>query len=286
MKLVIGIDAGGTKLAAGLVDVDAGVLLDRRVVAAEPARGARAVLNDCVELARELAASQHVEAIGIGVPELVSLDGRVTTAVNWDWREAGWQLPLSCVAPVHVESDVRAAALAEARFGAGRGLSSFLYVTVGTGISHTFVLDGAPWRGAHGNAIVTGAPAIEEEASGSAVAQRAGKHRAEEVFSDARYRPLINEAAQSLGIELARLVNALDPEAIVVGGGLGLRAEYRARIETAMRVMIYADSSRSVPVVPSLLGPEAGMIGAAMSASLAGLPPAQTDAIRGRGGSY
>lgn len=265
MNLAIGIDAGGTKLAVGLVDVSAGILLDHRIVAAKPARGAEAVLDDCVELARQVAGTQPIEAVGVGVPELVSLDGRITTAVNWDWSSSGWQLPLSSIAPVHVESDVRAAALAEARFGAGKGLSSFLYLTVGTGISHTFVLGGSPWRGAHGNAVVTGAPAVEKEASGAAIANRAGKNRAEDVFSDYRYQPIIKEAAQSLGIELARLVNALDPEAVVIGGGLGLRADYREAIDTAMRTMIYAETSRSISVVPCLLGYEVGMIGAAVA---------------------
>ena len=76
MSLVVAIDAGGTKLAAALVEPGSGELFDRQEVPTEPQRGAAAVLKDCVELARRLALGHSVVAVGIGVPELVSLDGQ------------------------------------------------------------------------------------------------------------------------------------------------------------------------------------------------------------------
>ena len=68
--------------------------------------------------------------------------------MSWDWRDGKWRAVLGTVAPVYVDSDVRAAALAEARLGAGRSMSSFLYVTVGTGVSHSFVMGryAVAWR--------------------------------------------------------------------------------------------------------------------------------------------
>jgi glucokinase len=269
VSLVVAIDAGGTKLAAALVEPGSGELFDRQEVPTEPQRGAAAVLKDCVELARRLALGHSVVAVGIGVPELVSLDGQIQSAENWDWRDGTFKAALATVAPVYVESDVRAAALAEARFGAGRGRSSFLYVSIGTGISHAIVCGGFPWRGARGNAVVTGAPLLEMVASGPALAARAGRRRAQEVLAQPSDKPIVDGAASAIGRELARLVNALDPQAVVLGGGLGLAPGFRERIIECMRPEIFADTTRELDVLPGALGVNAGVVGAGLAAEAA-----------------
>ena len=262
---VVGIDAGGTKLAAGLVDASSGTVIRRREIPADPRRGGEAVLADCVALAREVAGDKTVR-VGLGVPELVSTDGRITSAATWDWRGCDLASAFAGLGPLRVESDVRAAALAEARLGAGSGLSCFLYLTIGTGVSHTFVIDGSPWPGARGNAIVVGAPPIELSASGAALAARAGKERAEEVLGCPADREVVDETARALAIELARLVNALDPEAVVIGGGLGLASGFRQRITELARDLIYSERTRGLPIVGAGLGRDAGVIGAALAA--------------------
>lgn len=280
MSLVVGIDAGGTKLAVGMVDADKGQILERREAPTERHRGAPAVLGDCLELVSEVSGGRPIAAIGLGVPELVSLEGKIQTAENWDWRDDQFRLTLAQIARLHVESDVRAAALAEAQFGAGRALSSFLYLTIGTGVSHTFVVDGLPWAGARGNAIVTGAPLVELAASGAALAKQARKSSGKEVLASPDDQRLVEAAAQVLGRELAALVNALDPEAVIVGGGLGLAPGFMERVVARMRPQIYAAATRNLAVRRSGLGVDAGVIGAAVSAAEAlGLrcpgPPAQ-----------
>lgn len=267
MSLVVGIDAGGTKLAVGLVDAAKGQILERREILTERYRGGQAVLGDCLDLLREVSGGRKIAAIGAGVPELVSLEGKIQTAENWDWRDDQFRLAFAEIAPLHVESDVRAAALAEARFGAGRGLSSFLYLTIGTGVSHTFVVDGLPWRGARGNAIVTGAPLVELAASGAALAEQARKSSGKEVLASPVNEPLVEAAAQELGRALAALVNALDPAAVIVGGGLGLAPGFMERVVARMRPQIYAASTRDLAVRRSGLGADAGVIGAAVSAA-------------------
>jgi glucokinase len=267
VSLVVGIDAGGTKLAVGLVDAAKGQILERREILTERYRGGQAVLGDCLDLLREVSGGRKIAAIGAGVPELVSLEGKIQTAENWDWRDDQFRLAFAEIAPLHVESDVRAAALAEARFGAGRGLSSFLYLTIGTGVSHTFVVDGLPWRGARGNAIVTGAPLVELAASGAALAEQARKSSGKEVLASPVNEPLVEAAAQELGRALAALVNALDPAAVIVGGGLGLAPGFMERVVARMRPQIYAASTRDLAVRRSGLGADAGVIGAAVSAA-------------------
>jgi glucokinase len=269
VSLVVGLDAGGTKLAVAVVDLSNGRVLEACETATDRHRGGDAVLRDCVGLVRKVVATRSATAIGIGVPELISLEGQIQSAANWDWRDGSWKSAFSSIAPVHVESDVRAAALAEARLGAGRAMSSFLYVTIGTGVSHALMIGGAPWRGARGNAIVSGAPAVEIVASGSALAARAGKLRAEDVLASASEEAIVLDVVTTLGLELARLVNALDPEAVVIGGGLGLAPGFMERIVEKMRPEIYADSTRNLPVLPGALGMQAGVIGAALAAHAA-----------------
>src|SRR5690606_4308883 len=95
--------------------------------------------------------AQDVRGIGVGLCELVSPDGRILTGCTVDWRGLPVRERLGRHGTVLVEADSRAAALAEARFGAGRGLRSFFHVTIGTGIGSALVLDGIPHTGATGS---------------------------------------------------------------------------------------------------------------------------------------
>ncbi len=264
MTTIVGIDAGGTKLAAGRVDLATGAVSDRRVIDTHAERGGQAVLADVVELARSVMGD--AQAIGIGVPELVDAAGRIRSAANWDWRELDLAAAFAELPPVRIVSDVHAAALAESRLGAGRACGSFLYVSVGTGISSSFVLDGRPWSGADGRAILLGAPLVEEQASGPAIARAAGTQTAQEAFADPACAPVIRAAADALGLELARAVHLLDPGAIVVGGGLGLNDTYRLLVTEALAAAIDPTYANLPPVLPAQLGELAGIVGAAESA--------------------
>jgi glucokinase len=258
----LGFDVGGTKIAAGIVDTATGEVTERLSWLTEAReRSADAVLTGLVDCAREL----EPDRIGIGVCELVDPSGRTTSAYTIDWRDRF--LPDAFTVPCRVESDVRVAALAEARFGAGQGRSSFLYVTVSTGISHCLVLDGRPWAGARGNALVTGNPPVELVASGKALQEAAERASAQAVLADPDCAPLVEHAAGALAGALAALVDALDPEAVVIGGGLGLEPRYRELWEPAMRARLYARATAaSLEVVDAELGPEAGLVGAALAA--------------------
>jgi glucokinase len=229
------------------------------------------VLADCRALAEEL--GEGVIAAGLAVCELVDRAGRVRSHQTIDWRDFDVAAELAPIAPARVESDVRAAALAEARFGAGRDEPDFLYVSVGTGISHCLVVDGRPRSGVHGSAIGTGAPLVERWSSGLALARRTGHRDAEGALADPVATTTVEDAARRLGVVLAALVNAMDPGAVIFGGGLGLRADYRDRVVAAMRAEIYDVDARGVPVRPAGLGADAGLIGAALAASAPPAPP-------------
>jgi glucokinase len=254
----LGLDVGATKIAAARVDVDTGAVSEARRVATAPERGPDAVLAVCRSLAAELSGGIPV---GLAVCELVDPQGRVRSAQTLDWR--GVDLLAEFAA---VESDVRAGALAEARFGAGREHPDFLYITVSSGISHCLISDGVPRVGVRGAAIGTGAPLVEQWSSGLALARRSGHASAQDALADPAAADVVADAAARLGLALAALVNALDPGAVIVGGGLGLHDGYRARVEAAMRPAIFDAEARALPVLPAVLGADAPLIGAALGA--------------------
>jgi glucokinase len=205
------------------------------------------VLADCVALARLLGGD--TVPVGVGLCELVDLEGRVVSADTVDWRDV--DVTGAFAAPlVVVESDVRAAALAEARLGAGARRSPFLHVVVGTGASACLVVDGSPYAGARGRAIVLGAPPVERIASGAALPAGAG----------------LDEAAAALGQTLAVLSNALDPCLIVIGGGLGGEPHFRALVAAVVQTALAYPPDPPLEIVGSCLGNDGGVVGAALAA--------------------
>jgi glucokinase len=290
----LGIDVGGTKIAAGVVTRDGQLFLPRHLPTAAE-RGGEAVLRDVEALSVELIKSademgMKVVGIGLGVAELVDLQGAVTSGHTIKWN--GWPVRerLSQIAPAVIESDVRAAALAEAIYGAGRDYEIFLYLTVGTGISCCLVSHKRPYAGAHGDALICASSpltatcaecgannkvALEEYASGSALTRRYQSHSSEEISSaeevvkaaqsgDARAIEIIRSAGDALGVTTGLLVNTLDPEAVVVGGGLG-RADgfYWECFLRSTREHIWAQARRDLPIKHAAL-PLNGVIGAAI----------------------
>ena len=267
MTVAIGLDVGATKLAAARVDVERGTVLAARRLPTAPARGSAAVLGDCRSLAAELAGGGDVAAVGIAVCELVGPAGDVRSAETVDWRGIDVAGAFTAIAPARVESDVRAAALAEGRHGAGRDRPDFLYVSVGSGISHCLIAGRRPRLGVRGAAIGTGAPLVERWSGGLALARRTGHASAEAALADPAAAAIVEDAAARLGAVLAALVNALDPGAVIIGGGLGLHAGYRERVTAALRAAVYDPAARELPVLPAGLGADAAVIGAACAAA-------------------
>lgn len=151
MSLTVGVDVGGTKVAAGVVDEDGVVLVRRRRSSAAQQTGATEQV--IAELVSELAQAYPVVAVGVGAPGLVDETRSVVRfAPNLAWHDLplGAQLAELTGLPVVVENDANAAAWAEYRFGAARGRDEVVVVTVGTGIGGGLVLGGTLRRGRFG----------------------------------------------------------------------------------------------------------------------------------------
>jgi glucokinase len=300
--VAIGIDVGGTKIAAALVDLESGRVSHRTLLPTSATRPASLILADIRAITRRLLEDaelygQPPVGVGLCVAELVDPAGVITSATTLPFMGLCLTDELDTAGTVTVDADVRAGASAEAWFGAGRGLRSFVYVTVGTGISSTLVVGGEPYAGSHGNALLLGSGVVsttcrhcgrtmdwsfEELASGPAIARRFAEargsedtHRAEAVFEAAERGDqvagrILDEAGRALGDALAWVTNLYDPDAVVLGGGVGLAGgRFLSTATERCRQHVWAPSSRAIRIEPAALGPDAPIVGAAVRAASA-----------------
>jgi glucokinase len=286
---VAAIDVGGTTLKGAVFDRHgrAGAQSRRPTC---PGRGPEAVIDSILELAGELCAQEpRPAAIGIAIPGLVrDADGVVLDATNLGlndvpMRELASRRLEPAVAVLH---DVRAAALAEGLLGAARGHSDYLLLTLGTGVGAAVVIDGRPYMGAHGlggelghvsvdphgpGCRCGGIGCLEALASAGALARRYGQGAdGEEVAAragagDPAAVEIWSDALDALALAIANYQTLLDPELVVLGGGLASAG--RALLEPLReRVRRWTRFGPPVEIVPAALGEDAGCRGAAIAA--------------------
>jgi len=149
--LTVGVDIGGTKVAAGVVDENGAILA--HVKRETPSTDPGATEDTVAEVVRELAAGYDIEAVGLGAAGFIDEHrSTVLFAPNLAWRDEPLREDVQrrVGLPVIVENDANAAAWAEHRFGAGRGQDHMVCVTVGTGIGGGLVIGGSLYRGSFG----------------------------------------------------------------------------------------------------------------------------------------
>lgn len=284
--VVLAIDVGGTKTLVGAVHPDGEVVEEWSqatrtggddVLRAVEFACSRAIAGHVVD---PVPSSGTVRAVAAGFPEYVDADGALSSREVLRWRDQPRDLLRNAFpdAAVVVGSDVRFGALGESRYGAGRGLGSFFYVSLGTGLSSALVLAGEVWAGARGEAIALGewpAPegTLEAFASGAGILDRyttatggtitGPQLSTRATAGDAVARDILTSAGTALGDAIADAVAVLDPAAVVLGGGLGttrtplldaVHEQYRRR-----------DSGRPGrgPLVAATCGHRSGLLGAA-----------------------
>lgn len=305
----LGVDIGGTKVAAGLVTPAGRILTQNRVPM--PARGSAMAGLEAVIAAAKLAMGTKTVA-GVGVSSPGPLDPRRGVVLNppnlpcWRNFPLAARLEQALGVPVKLDNDANAAALAEARWGAGRRYQAVFYATLGTGIGAGLVLDGKIYHGRTGAAVEGGhlsinhrgprcgcgkRGCIEALASGPAVGRRARKlarahpDRARRLLTmaegrvsgitgetvgaawkagDAIARQTLEETALLLGIWLGNIVDLLEPEIIIFGGGMGaLMAEWFPLIGTTLQRWSINPHASEIPLRAARYGSAAGIAGGA-----------------------
>ena len=304
----IGVDLGGTKVAAVLLSADGACVADAEIPTAA-ARGVDAVASDIFGLVADLgrlAAARGLEVQGVGLvsagivdPErgvLVAVTDTLAGLAGW---HAGEQLASGTGLAVKVLNDVQGMALAEQRLGAGVGAACALYVAAGTGIGGALTRDGALVLGAHGFAgdlghivvdLEPGAPRcacgrvghLEAYASGPAIAAAYAAATGGRPGQDLRIvaeraaagetpaRGVLASAARVFGRGVGGLVNVVDPDKVVFGGGMaaldpalfwdGVFAALNAEVRGPVRpeLSLAALGTRAAAVGAALVGFEAG----------------------------
>lgn len=290
---VVALDVGGTAMKGAVVD-RAGVVRhdERRPTGVED--GVDAVAENIVSFAADLFGEAGTAvAVGAVAPGLIDeAAGVARYAANLGWRDLPLRSLLSSRlgVPAAIGHDVRAGALAESLVGAGRGRGDFLFLPIGTGIAAGMVIDGSPYAGVlasggeigHIPVIPDGEPCacgqrgcLETYASAAAVSRRYAAVTGESASADAVVARAVagdaaavtvwDEAVHALTLALTTYTLLLDPTVIVIGGGLAgagdalfgpLAAGLKARL--AFR--------EPPPLVPAVLGDQAGALGAAILA--------------------
>ena len=306
--VVVGVDIGGTKVLAGVVD-EAGLVSSTALRTTPGRRVVTWQVEDAlVEAILESAGGRRLAGVGVAAAGFVDSHGeRVMFAPHLPWQGEPLrdllQDRLGC--QVLLDNDANCAARAEAHHGAARGATSALMITMGTGIGGAVLLAGDVLRGANGMAgefghmqvVPDGRPCEcgrsgcwEQYSSGNALVRNARTLMGEQPsvleemtggHPDRVTGPMVTAAAEQgdlvarrafasvgdwLGVGTANLVAALDPQVVVIGGGVSAAGDRLLEpARAALQRTLVGASHRVVPdLVAARLGPQAGMIGASL----------------------
>jgi glucokinase len=292
-KIVFGIDIGGTTVKCGYFHEN-GDFAGKAEIPTRTEEGGSLILSDVADFIRKTVDEQgltlaDVAGIGIGVPGAVTDDGTVNKCVNLGWGvlnvadEMAKRIDVARE-KIAVGNDANVAALGEYWKGSGRGCSSILMVTVGTGVGGGLIIDGKPVNGFNGAACEIGhlpmeddldfactcgkSGCLEQLASATGIARMGGKPNAKEVFDaavagDRSMEVVVEKVSMYLGKALAMAACVSDPQCFIIGGGVCNAGEYFIeKIRHYYRQYAF-HASRDTKIVRAELGNDAGMYGAA-----------------------
>ena len=285
---VIGVDLGGTKVLAGVVDRDGNV--EHRRERPTPLGSQRELLAGLDEAVGELM-GDDVVAIGFGIPSRIDQrTGEIQGSVNIPLAELDLRDRMSdrFGVPVAIDNDANAATLAEFVAGAGKDARDMVMLTLGTGCGGGAVIDGKLYRGwaEFGHMVVefdgrpcqgtcTGRGHLEGYVTGTAATKLAQEefgpavdaHRLVRLADEGEPRAveILADMGRYLGAGIATLVNIFDPELVVIGGGFGAAGDFLlVPAREIVRCDSLGDAGARVQIVRAELGTAAGLIGAGL----------------------
>jgi glucokinase len=281
-KHVIGVDLGGTKILAGVVDEDGRI--GRTVEHPTPTASQAELLDGLERAVRELLAPE-IAAVGFGIPTRIDhRKGLALGAVNIPFRDVPIRAEMErrLGLPVGADNDANLAALAEFTYGAGRGCRDLIMLTLGTGVGGGIVIDKRLYRGwaelGHMVIVEDGEPCrgacsgrghVEAYCSGQAADRVARRVLGPEATAHdlvAREHPALDEIGRHLGTAIGSLINIFNPEAVVIGGGFGVGAGplLFAPARSVILREALAPAGQEVRLALAELGKDAGLIGAGL----------------------
>jgi glucokinase len=289
-KRVIGVDLGGTKILAGVVDHEGHV--ERRREHPTPTASQEELLAGLDAAVEELL-SDEIAALGFGIPSPIDQrSGRALQAVNIPLGDIDFRSRMAerFGLPVGIENDANAATYAEFRFGAGHDVEDMVMLTLGTGCGGGAVVDGRLFRGwaEFGHIVIvydglpcqgscTGRGHLEPYVTGVAAAKLAQEefgpavdaHRLVRLAREGEPRAveILDGIGRHLGAGIGTLVNIFNPELVVIGGGFAAAGDFI--LDPAREVLqreALARAGYRVRIVRAELGTAAGLVGAGLVA--------------------
>jgi predicted NBD/HSP70 family sugar kinase len=290
-RFAVGIDLGGTKVEACLVDEERRVLARKRRPS-EPGLGRERVVANILELVAETAGQARFEAVGMGTPGTYSgADDIMHGAPHTPLYEKPGLVSLlrsKLAVPLIIENDANCLALAEFFAQCYGRFTTVMAVILGTGMGSGLILGNKLHRGPNGNAGEIGHTSIaidgricecgrrgcgEAYLSGPSLGRRyaelAGPCLPPDAIlerfehGDAHARRVFEESFRIMGELFANCVNALDLEAIILGGGVSNIPLWYEHVPPIMNKALFGIPGRSVPILKAVLGDSAGVLGAA-----------------------
>ena len=304
--LTIGIDIGGTKISAGVVDSSGNLIDSSRC--STPAEGGKELISSVINLIKEFNKKYEIKGIGISIAALISSDyGTIVGApniANLSKLNFVNEIKEEFELPIIIENDANAAMWAEFKFGNAKNLNPVMFFIIGTGVGGGLVIDGKLFKGVNGIGAEFGHMCVvpdglscgcgskgclEQYASGGALIRYANEallanpDKSEEVLSFGEGKlsgTALTKAAKAgnelalaafskqadwLGLACASYSLIIDPQAIIIGGGVVDAGElFLAPVRAAMRkYMPFAESHVPPKIIAAKFGNDAGLIGAA-----------------------
>jgi len=274
MSKVIGIDIGGTKTSIGLVDLKLGKILKKITVSSKKFKNDKKNLDYIVRETLNFTENIKVKKIGIGVPELINNKGIIKDSYNFKWNNKNLVNYFPKKFNTKVDSDVRNHLRAEKYFGYGKVSKNFIYVNIGTGLSYSHFKDNKIYSGSNGFAIHFASSKItlynpknnqktsivpEDLYSGKSIIKYLNKYK-----NNKKKLSYLNNISESLASLIGNLVNSVDPNMIVLGGGVVVNNKvFRSLLINHIRKYIFSNDAKSIRIVLSILKVDTGLIGAA-----------------------
>ena len=260
--LALGIDIGASKVAAALVKSDR---ILRNVKIAYQHKTVAGVNAAILAAAGSVVGKSKIAGIGLGVPCALGKNKKILACANipaLNPGEIAKVLGRTYRTPVIIENDVKAAALAELKYGIGRKTKNFVFLAFGTGIGGAIVIDGKLYKGTLGWAGEFGHTKMPMEWEKIASAQFLRTHKGKDA---------IDKLAQNIAVGLLNITYALAPEYIVIGGGLSSLwdKKFEAKVISTMKRLRISSKLPLPKVIRARFGENAGVIGAALLPSIA-----------------
>ncbi len=289
MKYAIGLDIGGTKIEGCVVN-EKGKIIDKHRIPTEPKKGSKKVTENIFKVIYELKSRNrklNIMGIGAGIPGFTDSKGVIVFCPNAPLKGVNLASKIKnrFKIPAHIDNDANCFAFAEHMFGAGKGSSVMMGLIVGTGVGGGIIVDGHPLTGYQGGAgeighiifdhnakqALPGKNDFEALCAGPGLTKRykkaGGKIKdpdPKKIFAskDQIAKKIVNEEYRYLGILLAGFVNTLNPDRIVLGGGVSNVLSGK-KIEQEIKKFAIPFSAGKVKVKRHRIGDSAGVLGAA-----------------------